>query len=60
MCWMVRKVERGWESGFKELLEQVIGENHHAEGWEGDVKRVRGVEGDVGGPLGYGSRLGMV
>ena len=50
---MVRQVEGGWESGFKELLEQVIGENYHAEGWEGNVKRVRGVEGDVGGSLGY-------
>ena len=41
-------------------MEQVIGENYHAEGWEGNVKRVRGVESDVGGSLGNYLRLCVI
>ena len=47
-------MERGGESRFKELLEQLIGENDHPKGREGNVKRIRRVKGDVGGSLRYG------
>lgn len=47
-------MEGSRESGFEELLEQVIRENHHAKGWKGDVERVGRVEGGVGRSFGCG------
>ncbi len=38
MCWVGGEVKGGGEGGFEELLEEVVGEDYHAESWEGDVQ----------------------
>jgi len=52
------EVEGGGEGGFEELLEEVVGEDDHAEGGEGDMEGVGGVKGEVCGSVFAGRGVG--